>query len=198
VVRAIFLFAGLPNPQESTMLFSGIKKYLGCFVRTKRTLDVLICPVRGKSIRLDKVQDEVFSREVLGKGIAIIPEEGRLYAPVSGHVETMFDTGHAISLVSKNGAEILLHVGIETVALKGRHFKPRVKSGKRIRKGELLLEFDLNAIIADGYDPVIPVVITNSEQYSIDHSLYGDIREKQRILVLQKSTQAVANEQQIS
>jgi glucose-specific phosphotransferase system IIA component len=148
--------------------------------------DILICPVRGKAIRLDAVKDEVFSQEVLGKGIAIIPEEGKIYAPVNGYVETMFDTGHAVSLISINGVEILVHVGIETVRLKGKHFKPHTRSGEKIKAGKLLIEFDLEAIIADGFDPVVPVIIINSEQFTINQSSFGNVQEMQQLLTLRK------------
>lgn len=123
-------------------------------------------PMAGTLISLDQVDDETFSSGVLGAGAAIRPSEGKVYAPFDGQVETLPDSLHALGLLSDSGVELLIHVGLETVNLNGRHFTSRVRQGQHFRKGELLLEFDLSAIQAEGYDTVTPVVVTNADDFA--------------------------------
>lgn len=122
-------------------------------------------PVTGRAAELSEVADDVFAKEVLGKGAAIFPEEGRVYAPGSGEITIFFETGHAIGMKLDNGAEVLIHVGIDTVNLQGKYFTPKVKAGSRVEAGELLLEFDLQAIAEEGYDTVIPIIVMNTPNY---------------------------------
>lgn len=122
-------------------------------------------PVTGRAAELSEVADDVFAKEVLGKGAAIFPEEGRVYAPGSGEITIFFETGHAIGMKLDNGAEVLIHVGIDTVNLQGKYFTPKVKAGSRVEAGELLLEFDLQAIAEEGYDTVILIIVTNTPNY---------------------------------
>lgn len=123
-------------------------------------------PVEGKVIPLTEVKDPTFSQEILGKGAAIIPEKGVVYAPFDGKVDAVFETGHALGLVSEDGVELLIHVGIDTVNLKGKHFTPKKKSGDTMKKGDILLEFDIDKIKADGYDVTTPIIISNTEQFA--------------------------------
>lgn len=136
---------------------------------------VLLSHAQGELISLDEVNDDMFSQRLLGEGIAIIPEKGELYAPVAGTVEVVFHTHHAIAIKSDAGQEILLHVGINTVQLEGKYFYPQVKVGDRVKVGDLLLKFDLEKIQEEGYDPVIPVVITNMESGSVIPAMKGSI-----------------------
>ncbi len=136
---------------------------------------VLLSHAQGELISLDEVNDDMFSQRLLGEGIAIIPETGELYAPVAGTVEVVFHTHHAIAIKSDAGQEILLHVGINTVQLEGKYFYPQVKVGDRVKVGDLLLKFDLEKIQEEGYDPVIPVVITNMESGSVIPAMKGSI-----------------------
>lgn len=136
---------------------------------------VLLSHAQGELISLDEVNDDMFSQRLLGEGIAIIPETGELYAPVAGTVEVVFHTHHAIAIKSDAGQEILLHVGINTVQLEGKYFYPQVKVGDRVNVGDLLLKFDLEKIQEEGYDPVIPVVITNMESGSVIPAMKGSI-----------------------
>ena len=106
------------------------------------------------------------SQEILGKGAAIIPEKGVVYAPFDGKVDAVFETGHALGLVSEDGVELLVHVGIDTVNLKGKYFTPKKKSGDTMKKGDILLEFDIDKIKADGYDVTTPIIISNTEQFA--------------------------------
>lgn len=126
---------------------------------------VIGAPVSGEVIPLNKVNDETFSTEILGKGIAILPAEGKVFAPFDGKVETLPDSFHALGLSADSGIELLIHVGLETVGLEGKYFTPHVKEGQIIKKGDLLLEFDLAAIAAEGFDTVTPVIITNADDY---------------------------------
>ena len=122
-------------------------------------------PVSGNAIPLREVNDPAFAAGLLGKGIAIEPAEGNIYAPCNARVDMLFDTAHALTLISEHGTEILIHIGLDTVNLKGAHYKAHVKNGDHVKKGQLLIEFDLQAIKNAGYDTITPVVICNSDQY---------------------------------
>lgn len=101
----------------------------------------------------------------MGKGIAIIPTENKVVSPVNGKVSVMFPTGHAIGIISEEGVELLIHIGLDTVNLNGQHFNPRVQVGAEVKVGDVLVEFDHEAIKAAGFDIVTPVIITNSKDY---------------------------------
>lgn len=122
-------------------------------------------PITGEVIKLTEVKDDAFAQGALGKGVAIIPTEGKVVSPVDGVVTTFFPTGHALGVTSNGGAEILIHIGMDTVQLEGKYFKPIVKQGAEVKKGQPLLEFDLDAIKAEGFDIVTPVIITNVDNY---------------------------------
>ncbi len=126
---------------------------------------VVNSPMTGKLMPLSQVSDETFASGVLGTGAAIIPTDGRVYAPFDGVVETLMDSSHAVGLRSDDGLEVLVHVGRDTVALNGKYFTPHVKVGDVVRKGQLLLTCDLNGLRAEGYDVTTPVIVTNSEEY---------------------------------
>lgn len=136
---------------------------------------VIAAPVTGKAVSIQEVNDPTFSQEILGKGAAIIPSTGEIVAPCDAKVDMMFDTGHAVSLVSDNGMEILIHVGLETVQLKGEHYTTHVKTGDTVKKGQLLISFDREAIAAKGYDLITPIVLCNSDRFSILQTHTGDI-----------------------
>lgn len=125
---------------------------------------IVKAPVKGEVQSLDKVKDKAFSSGAMGKGISIIPEDGKLIAPVSGMMTAVFETGHAYGIKAKDGEEILLHVGINTVKLNGKFFKPLVKQGDIVLEGDMLAEFDLEEIKKAGYDPTVILVITNSDE----------------------------------
>ncbi|MGN0294001.1 MAG: beta-glucoside-specific PTS transporter subunit IIABC [Lachnospiraceae bacterium] len=123
-------------------------------------------PLEGNLIPLSEVNDEVFSSGMMGDGAAVKPSVGKLYAPADGTVTVVFETKHAIGMTADNGAEILMHVGIDTVELKGKYFTAHTEPGAVVKKGDLLLEFDVEAIAKAGYDTVTPVLISNSSDYA--------------------------------
>ncbi|KRN99349.1 beta-glucoside-specific PTS transporter subunit IIABC [Companilactobacillus kimchiensis] len=131
---------------------------------TKETKKVF-SPVKGEQIMLDSVNDPTFAQKLLGDGIAVIPEEGKFYAPFDGVVETVFPTKHAIGLKGDNGIELLIHIGLDTVELKGAPYDVKVKANQRVKKGDLLVIADLEAIKKAGYDIVTPVIVTNTKEF---------------------------------
>lgn len=126
----------------------------------------LYAHIQGEVVPLSDVADEAFSSEMLGNGIAIEPEEGKLYAPCNGTVEMVFDTKHAINLTSDQGCELLLHIGIDTVKLKGEFFEAHVADGQKVHKGDLLITFDMDGIRNAGYRLTTPMIICNTEDYT--------------------------------
>ncbi|WNS46516.1 beta-glucoside-specific PTS transporter subunit IIABC [Paenibacillus sp. MMS20-IR301] len=137
-------------------------------------------PITGEVKPLSEVNDPAFSEEIMGKGFAIQPSEGRVVSPVNGTVFSLSKSGHAIGLVSDNGAEMLIHIGIDTVKLKGLHFSPKVTAGTKVSVGDLLMEFDLAEIEKAGYSTITPVIITNIGEYdSIQSAGRSSIKEKE-------------------
>ncbi|MEK4301454.1 PTS beta-glucoside transporter subunit IIBCA [Oceanobacillus sp. FSL W8-0428] len=122
-------------------------------------------PLDGELIPLENVNDETFSSGIMGKGIAIKPENGKLYAPCDGVVSAAFSSGHAVGLTTDDGVEILVHIGIDTVSLEGKYFHSSVEKGQVIKKGDLLIEFDIDQIVKAGYETTTIVIITNSDDY---------------------------------
>ncbi len=122
--------------------------------------------MNGTVIPIENVEDEAFSGKVLGEGIAIEPTEGKLYAPCNGKVVNIFETKHAINIISENGCEILLHIGIDTVKLGDKYFKAHVKDNQVIQKGDLLISFELDKIKSKGFKATTPMIICNTDEYS--------------------------------
>ena len=126
----------------------------------------IVSPLKGKVVSLKEVPDAVFSSGALGEGVAILPEEGKVYAPISGMVSATMDTGHALGITSEDGAEILIHLGIDTVQMEGKPFKYYVKQGQKVSIGDLLFEADLKQIQEAGYPLYTPVVVTNATEFT--------------------------------
>lgn len=122
-------------------------------------------PVKGEAVPLSQVDDPTFAEEIMGKGIAIIPTEDEIFSPINGTVSLVFNTKHAIGLKTEDGAEVLIHIGLDTVKLNGEHFTTFVKSGDKVKVGDKLVEFDREAIKNKGYDIITPIIITNSSDY---------------------------------
>lgn len=144
-------------------------------------------PVSGEVIALSEVNDATFSSGVLGEGYAVIPTEGKVTAPFDGKVETLMDTHHALGLVSNSGIEMLIHVGLETVALNGKYFTPKVAEGDSFKKGDVLLTFDLEAIKKEGYDTTTPVVVSNADDYAAFAPALGNASAGVKMLELAKA-----------
>ncbi len=144
-------------------------------------------PMEGTVYAITEVNDPVFREKIVGDGIAILPNKGRVVAPVDGTVSMLFETKHAISLKSVQGTEVLIHVGLDTVKLQGENFKAHVKSGDIVRAGDLLLEFDMEKIKAAGYELITPVVICNMTDYSeLRPHTGGAVKELDKIMTLKK------------
>lgn len=126
---------------------------------------IIYSPLKGKSIPLSKVQDATFAAGILGKGLAIEPEEGKVVAPFDGKVSAIVDTKHAIGLQGDSGVEVLIHIGMDTVNLEGKHYTVYVKEGDTVKTGDLLVTFDMEQIKKAGYELTTPIVITNSDDY---------------------------------
>ncbi|MDE6760536.1 MAG: glucose PTS transporter subunit IIA [Lachnospiraceae bacterium] len=149
--------------------------------------NMVYAPLKGKVIDLAQVKDETFAGEVLGKGLAIIPEEGKIHAPFDGVVTTVFDTKHAIGLSTEEGLEILIHVGIDTVQLEGKYYETFVAEGDKVNAGDLILTVDLDGIKEAGYDTATPVIITNSDDYGrIELLKHGETEVAEGILKVEK------------
>lgn len=125
----------------------------------------IVSPITGEVKDLSKIEDDAFASGALGKGVAIIPTDGKIVAPCDGEISTFFPTGHAFGIVSDTGAEILVHIGLDTVKLNGKYFTVKAKQGDMVKKGQLLLEVDLKGIQSEGYSITTPVIITNSSNY---------------------------------
>jgi glucose PTS system EIICBA or EIICB component len=143
----------------------------------------IFAPAMGKAIPLEEVGDGVFSSGMLGQGIAIEPSNGRSVSPVKGVISTVFETKHAIGITSDEGVEILIHIGLDTVQLNGKYFTTHVKVGDKVNPGDLLVEFDMENIKAEGYPVVTPVIITNTSDYKQIASIAsGSVKEKDNLL----------------
>lgn len=145
-------------------LFNNRQKEETILEQTER--GCIYAPVEGEVIALKEINDGVFSEGMLGKGCGIKPSEGDLYAPFDGEVVMIAATKHAIGLKSTNGVELLIHVGMDTVNMKGNGFHPQVKAGDRVKCGQAIMTFSISDIEAAGYVTTTAIIITNSERYS--------------------------------
>lgn len=127
--------------------------------------EVISSPVKGNVVPLEKVEDAAFSAGALGKGIAVDPTEGKVVAPCDGTVMTLFPTKHAIGIVSDNGCEVLIHIGMNTVKLEGKGFEAHIKQGDKVKKGDVLVTFDIESLKKEGYSLVTPIIVTNTADY---------------------------------
>lgn len=140
-------------------------------------------PVSGEAIALSQVKDETFASGVLGNGMAVIPSEGKVYAPFDGTVQTIFPTGHAVGLLSAAGTELLIHIGMDTVKLEGKYYTAHVQDGAEVKKGDLLIEFDREGILGEGYDITTPVIVTNTGDYAqVNAEAAGAVKAGDRVL----------------
>lgn len=127
--------------------------------------EILGAPIEGEAVVSAEISDPTFGEEMLGKGMAIKPAVGKVYAPANGTITMVFDTKHAISMVTEGGAEILIHVGLDTVSLNGAPYTIHVNADDKVKKGDLLGEFDMDAIKAAGLETITPIIVCNSDDY---------------------------------
>ena len=142
-------------------------------------------PLRGQVIQQENMTDAAFATGVLGKGVAVRPEEGKVYAPADGEISVFFPTGHAIGIKTADGVDVLIHVGLDTVQLDGKGFTPKVKEGDSVKKGQLLLEFDMEFIEKEGFSTETPVLISNGDDFTdVIAETKGYVKEGGKLLTI--------------
>ncbi len=148
--------------------FLGFKEDMGedevVTIESEEKIIELSACVNGEIVQLEKVNDELFASKAMGDGVGIVPTDGVLYAPISGIAETVFPTGHAVGIKTDNGIEVLMHIGINTVELQGKYFEPLVEQGKRVKKGQPLVKFNIDKIKESGYDLTTMLIVTNMDE----------------------------------
>ncbi len=155
--------------------------------KKKEKKHVLGSPARGRAVSVKEVKDPTFSEGILGDGIAVIPSDGKICAPSDGTVDMIFDTLHAVSMTTDFGAEVLIHVGLDTVQLKGDGFEGHVKAGDSVKKGDLLITVDLEKVKAAGYDVITPMLICNTPNYASVTGLAGqDVIPGDDVLIVEE------------
>ncbi|PAE30407.1 PTS glucose transporter subunit IIA [Paenibacillus sp. 7884-2] len=144
----------------------------------------IVAPLNGKIVPMEEVPDPVFNQKMMGEGIAIVPEEGMVYSPVNGKIIQLAETKHAIGLITEGGVEILIHIGLETVGLKGEGFTTKVNVGDEVIAGQLLMEVDLEYIGEHASDTITPIVITNSAEGNKTYRFTSEKRAKAKETVI--------------
>lgn len=143
----------------------------------------IFSPIKGQVLPLNEIPDQVFASGTMGKGVGILPEEGRVVSPVVGTVTALFKTKHAIGITSENGVEILIHVGMDTVQLEGKYFTTHINQGDSVKVGDLLIEFDIEKIKEAGYQVVTPIIVANSDNYKeIDITNNKNVKERDLLI----------------
>lgn len=161
------LYKDKEEQQSTTVAPVAVKSEVSNEKPVQKTGSIKICsPAKGKLISISKVSDPTFAQEIMGKGVAVIPEDGTIVSPINGTIQMVFDTKHAIGFLSEEGAEVLVHVGLDTVNLNGQYFEALVKDGDRVQVGTPVLKVDLKGIQKAGYEIVTPVIVTNSADYA--------------------------------
>ena len=136
--------------------------------------NIIYAPCDGEIIKLEDVSDEVFSSGVMGEGFAVLPTSKRFYSPVTGKIENVYKTGHAYTILTDDGLDVLIHLGIDTVDLDGKYFEKKVAIGDRVKQGELLATAEVEKIMEEGFDPVCIVVVSNPEKMHNVEISYGE------------------------
>lgn len=153
------------------------------FKKKQNNTYMLGAVAKGKAVELKEVNDPTFNSGMLGQGVAIVPSEGKIYAPADGEIAMVFETLHAVSMTADNGVEILVHVGLDTVELKGEGFEGHVKAGDKVKKGDLLLTVDLDAVKEAGYDTITPMLVCNTDDYAAVEGIFGkDVMPKDDVV----------------
>ena len=150
-----------------------------------KKLEGIYAPVSGKAVAITEVPDPTFAEGMLGNGIAIEPAVGELVAPADGEISSTFDTHHAVGMTTVDGAELLMHIGIDTVKLGGKHFTYLVNEGDKVRKGQPLIRFDIEAIKAEGYPVTTPLIVCNTDEYAaVTPKASGTVKQGDALLEL--------------
>lgn len=165
VVAFVLTMVLYKDKEEVKEVENNIKEETKEVKSTKLEKEIVVSPIKGEVLNLSDIEDAAFSSGVLGQGVAIIPSDGKVVAPVDGVVTTLFPSLHAIGILSDEGVEVLIHIGLNTVQLEGRGFEACIKQGDRITKGQTILKFDIDVIKEAGYSVVTPIVVTNSSQF---------------------------------
>lgn len=198
-LASISMFVSPDNPMNIVWAFAGaglsfVIAFLSALLlwrdKAPEQADELhfIRPVEGQIIPLENVNDDVFSRKIMGDGVAIVPSQGVLRAPADGTVVNVFESGHALSLLTDAGVELIFHIGIDTIRLQGNGFHPLVKEGQHVKSGDTLIEFSLDIITAAGLDPVVVMIVTNGERFSlIPGSNHDKVTHPHIIMTLKES-----------
>ena len=172
-----------PAPVESTLEPAKVPE-----ITEQPDEEIFFGYARGQQIPMEEVNDDTFANKVLGDGAAVLPEEGKVYAPADGVITSIFDTKHAICFTSSQGTEILIHIGVDTVNLQGKYFTAHVKDGDAVKRGQLLIEFDKEQIEKAGYDTVIPMIFTDlPEDRKLEVASPGAMSPDTRAAVLRKA-----------
>ena len=167
-------------------MFGVGKKNNNCkATEAKTSSQVIYAPIRGRRVELTEVEDIVFSEKILGDGVAIEPKAEELYSPVDGIVNVVFPTKHVIGIKADNGAELIIHVGIDTVELNGEGFEIKVQEGERVSIGDLLMTIDLDSI-RKSHKATTMIVIGNSIEYSIEHNLVEIVQNGNELMRIQR------------
>lgn len=175
-------FFGMPASENAETATSVPPEHLAEPVSSGKR-EAILSPMSGQLVPLEQVPDESFASGLLGSGIAIVPAQGRVISPVSGVVSSLFRTGHAIGLTSDEGCEVLIHVGLDTVKLDGKHFYPQVQNDQTVKAGDVLLTFDIEAIKNAGFDLTTPVLITNSDDFIDVLAVTAAVAEENSLLL---------------
>lgn len=154
--------------------------------KKKERIDELASPVNGKMIDLKEVPDKVFASEMMGPGVAFISNDGKIYSPCDGELITVFPTKHAIGIKANNGAEILIHFGLDTVQLEGKGFRQVAKEGQRLKKGDLILDVDIVFLQKKGYAIETPMVITNSDEFYVKVNKLANVSTNTEVVITLK------------
>ena len=142
--------------------------------KSKEKGSILHSPCNGKVVPITEVPDPTFAEKILGDGFAVIPAEGKVYAPADGEITMVFDTLHAVTMTTTQGVEVLIHIGLDTVNLKGEPFTAHVKAGDKVKQGDLLMDVDLDKIKAAGLNIITPVLICNTDDYESVEAIHAE------------------------
>ena len=165
-------------------MFRIFKKQKSGVSGEEKPVFTLFSPLNGEAVPIEQVPDPTFADKILGCGIAVVPDSNTLVSPADGVIDSVPDTFHAVMMTTDFGAELLMHIGIDTVELKGQHYRALVSPGDRVTAGQPLIEFDRDAILQAGYAVITPVIVTNSDVFAIRQAYAGAMRGDSPLLEL--------------